>query len=908
MKHVIRTDSLIASGFLFLLLMGTPALSCAGASSTSHPQEPSTHAASQHASADSQQAKSRVSSDNAAASGTQTGGVYIEDGVMYWEKTGDEVNLFGVNYYAPFSQTYRGLTFMGHDHKKAIDEDIYHLARMGMDAFRTHLYEIEITDSLGNLLQNHHLDLHDYSIYKMSERGIKTILTPTIYYDAGWPDGNITQPPGFANYITKGEAPQNPEYWPVIMNYLEQLIHHVNPYTGLSAIDDPDIIALEIDNEPTHRGADQTREFINTLADHLRESGWDKPIFYNISHNFQLTDAKLDTRIDGVTFQWYPAGLYEGVEKRSNYFPFVNHFTVPFEDDERYRNMAKMIYEFDPADNLNNYSLPMSARGFREAEMQFAAHFAYTALGIAHLNTDWRSHYLNLVYTPGRAVSMIIAGEVFRQTGLGESFDDYPADTIFGDFRMSHHLDLSEMNAETAFLYSNNTDTEPRNEAALERIAGVGSSPVVSYPGRGAYLLDKLDDGVWRLEVLPDAIPVRDPFEAPDYDKYVTHIEWRAHPLEIRLSDLGGSFAVRGLNEGNDFRGQAGDGAVTIAPGAYLLTRDGVSGDRWGPDSPMGNIRIGEYHAVPANAEEPAVWHRPHGQAEAGVPLEVSADVVGLKEGDTVLLQVNPFAGPPQRIEMEEVRPYEYRAAIPAASMTPGAVRYWIVIQREGDHEYLTFPGGNPSAPWRWNFYYDEAWQTHVVETGAPLEIWNAGRRHHDTFEAFSTWGSNENRMELVSGDRAGQMVRSVSTTQPTEGRHVLGYSTFIADHIAGITRSTLDSYEYLVVRAGTDYALPADLKVILVDDDANSYSAPVPVDGSLREHRIPLDSFVPDRYMLLPRAFPTIMEVWYATGVPGPVRPHRIEEIQFYIDTTGTEADVAGERYGFSVESAWLE
>src|SRR5690606_11614503 len=100
---------------------------------------------------------------------------YVDDqGVMRWTGSNEEVTLFGTNYYAPFSQTYRALNVMEKDHKAAIDEDIYHLARLGFDAFRIHLYEVEITDSLGNLLENHHLDLFDYTLQKMHERGIKT--------------------------------------------------------------------------------------------------------------------------------------------------------------------------------------------------------------------------------------------------------------------------------------------------------------------------------------------------------------------------------------------------------------------------------------------------------------------------------------------------------------------------------------------------------------------------------------------------------------------------------------------------------------------------------------------------------------------------------------------------------------
>ncbi len=839
-----------------------------------------------------------------AQSNSSAQGIYhVDEGVLKNRNTGEEVAMFGVNYSPAFAHSYRALKILGKDHKEAIEEDTYHFSRMGLDAYRIHMWDREITDSLGNLLQNEHLDLHDYTIHKMSERGIKTIMTPTTYYSNGYPDGS-TPAPGFSNWISKGDAPEDPEHIPIIQNYLDQLIHHVNPYTGMTAVEDPNIIALEIDNEPSHSGYEQTLNFVNALANHLRENGWEKPIFYNITHGVQ--DAYLDADIDGVTFQWYPAGLVGGKTIRKNYFPYVNQYPIAWSDDERLDRLALMSYEFSPADVMHNYALPMMARSFREAGLQWATQFAYDPLAFANQNSDYPTHFLNLAYTPNKAISAAIASEIFDRVDRKQQFEDFPADTAFGDFLMSHHQDLSQLNAEDTFLYSNNTGTSPKKEAALERIAGVGSSPVVSYPGTGAYFLDKLEDGVWRLEVMPDAIQVHDPFERPDYNKYNVHLEWHQHPIQINLSDLGSSFRVEGLNNGNNFIAKAGDGTVSISPGAYLLTREGVSSGSWGPDSRMDSITLGEYHAVPTTTKDPVVYHRPAEMAEAEQPLRVAANVAGLSKGDKVILRASPLVGESQNIEMEEISAHYYEAEIPGEMVSLGELNYWIVIDREGNDKYVTFPGNNPSAPWRWNFYYDDKWSVKVIPGGGPIELWNAVSDYQKTNTGFSGWDSS-NQSELVVTENPGHVVRRVSSTSPTAHRHVLGLATDIDDRLKGITASGLDSYQEVVVRAKADFENPADLKIVLVDHNANAYSAVVPVDGTLREHRIPLSSFEPDRFMLLPRSYPGMMESWYETGMPGPVRTRLIEEIQFLIDTSGA-SDFADERYGFEIESAWLD
>src|SRR5689334_7652243 len=89
--------------------------------------------------------------------------IYIDEGgIMHWTKDNTEVTGFGVNYTVPFAYAYRNGKKMGVDLKAAIDQDVYQFARLGLDLFRVHVWDCEISDTLGNLLQNEHLDLFDY--------------------------------------------------------------------------------------------------------------------------------------------------------------------------------------------------------------------------------------------------------------------------------------------------------------------------------------------------------------------------------------------------------------------------------------------------------------------------------------------------------------------------------------------------------------------------------------------------------------------------------------------------------------------------------------------------------------------------------------------------------------------------
>ncbi|MBC7287797.1 MAG: hypothetical protein H5T86_07085, partial [Armatimonadetes bacterium] len=106
----------------------------------------------------------------------------VLDGVLRWADGSDELALFGVNYYVPFAEPYRRLKEMGLDHRRVIDGDVVHFARLGLTAIRLHVWDREISDSEGNLLDNEHLALLDYLIAQCKKQNIYTVLTPIAWW------------------------------------------------------------------------------------------------------------------------------------------------------------------------------------------------------------------------------------------------------------------------------------------------------------------------------------------------------------------------------------------------------------------------------------------------------------------------------------------------------------------------------------------------------------------------------------------------------------------------------------------------------------------------------------------------------------------------------------------------------
>jgi hypothetical protein len=338
--------------------------------------------------------------------------VYVDkSGVIRWSKGNTEVQGFGVNYTVPFAHAYSTAKKLNINLEKAIDDDVYHFARLGLDAYRVHVWDCEISDTVGNLLINEHLKLFDYMISKMKARGMKFILTPIAFWGNGWPAPD-EKTPGFSTKYGKDKCLTNEEAIKAQENYLFQFLNHVNTYTGIAYKNDPDMIAFEVSNEPHHsESAENVTTFINRMVTSMRKTGCKKPIFYNISHSIHLADAYFNADIQGGTFQWYPTGLGSRHELGGNLLPNVEKYSIPFASNPKFKSMAKIVYEFDAADVGRSYIYPAMARSFREAGMQVANHFAYDPTYMAPYNTEYGTHYMNLVYAPQKALSLKIASE-----------------------------------------------------------------------------------------------------------------------------------------------------------------------------------------------------------------------------------------------------------------------------------------------------------------------------------------------------------------------------------------------------------------------------------------------------------------------------------------------------------------
>ncbi|MBX2915080.1 MAG: membrane or secreted protein [Cyclobacteriaceae bacterium] len=814
--------------------------------------------------------------------------VYIDKtGTFRWSKDNKEAAFFGVNYTTPFAHAYRAHLALGINPEEAIKQDVYHMARLGLDAFRVHVWDTEISDVEGNLLNNEHLRLYDFLLAELKKRNIKTIITPIAFWGNGYPERD-EETPGFSRFYGRGKLTTNDSAIVAQENYLKQFFNHVNPYTKLSYQDDPDIIAVEINNEPAHSGPkDGVTRYINRLTKAIKSTGWIKPVFYNISQGPYYADAVAASGVDGFSFQWYPSGLVSGNTLVGNYLPYVDKYTIPFDSIPAFRNKGLMVYEFDAADILQSYMYPAMVRSFREAGMGWATQFAYDPLAMANVNTEYQTHYLNLAYTPSKAISMLIASKVFHKLPRFKNYGSYPNDSTFDVFRVSYKQALSEMNDEKEFYYSNTTTSKPVNPAKLVNVAGVGTSQVVSYNGRGAYFLDKLDEGVWRLEVMPDAIHIRDPFEKASPGKPVTHIEWNVNQMRINLPSLGADFSVKPLNENNNYTTTAVNQVFNISPGTYLLIQKGkqISSDTY----KTGVIGLTEFVAPAAAKKSLRLHHVPLKQVSANKTFALRATVTGLDNG-VITVIFSPPNGRSRTLEMVAKSANAYELLVPEDLLQPGVLNYRILVKQ--DNEYTLFPDAIKENPNAWDSYQVNTWNTFVAAPYTQIDLYNPV--DDKAIRTYPVWRRGF-QVTTTAGETPGQLVLRLDAAD-LKDVETMGFQYSFKENVLG-RRQELNEFKTLVLRARS--SKPVAATITLVNVYGQSFSAPVKITDRFQEIEIPIMQFKAGNSLLLPRPYPGFLPLTFNGGA-GKLELQEIEKVEL---TAGNNFSSVEKERGLTLE-----
>jgi hypothetical protein len=463
--------------------------------------------------------------------------------------------------------------------------------------------------------------------------------------------------------------------------------------------------------------------------------------------------------------------------------------------------------------------------------------------------------------------------------------------------------------ARDAYLYAGSTSSTPPDPAALDRIAGYGSSPVVRYEGKGIYFLDKVRDGIWRLEVYPDAIPIADPFEPPNPARIVTRAISRSREMTVKLPGLGDSFTVQPVTAGNDSVTRASGGRFAVTPGVYVLSAAGQVALSKMPRE-LGHLGFAEFHAPPRDSVGPVVVSLAPPAYVAGHDAELRARVVDDATPDSVLAFIRPAASGFYRgFPMRRTDAYEYAATLPASALREGPHAF-VVTLFHGDSA-LTFPSRSHLQPRDWDYMDGDVWGLNAVGENTALPLFRPASDAR--FMSFTRIGDAGRRglfhlsLSPVTGEPTFHFALPVDSSGWSPDDYTA--SLVVRDRVHARGASIANATTLRVRLRGL--GVRQRLHLTLVEADGTSWGAAIEADSGWSVKSIPLHTFRIVKSVKLPEGFPGEWNYWVGppqgrgSGNDEP-RLDRVEKLQLSLRRADADSP-APDGYGVEVEYVTL-
>jgi hypothetical protein len=482
--------------------------------------------------------------------------ISVQNGVFVYPDD-SEVALFGTGYHPMSWYQYLNMRACCADFCQAIKQDVADMKACGVQIVRIQVFESEICDANGNLIANQHLDIFDILVDELNQQGIYLYLVPL-----AWWDTPFALPDAYSRQITKMRLMYGEHALNCSENFINQLLTHVNPYTGRMLKDENILAVFEIINEPWYWpyeaminpnfdpdfmawGVDpnvlsddldlwkqlyqdycaqeqlppsegtyekfqcaKMHTFLQRMMTAIQQTGADQPIasaLFETYRNPGILRAIAESAVDAVTDGWYP-GAFDTLHEFVNQMPDeAQAYQLP----QQVRHKAKMVYEFDICRTYNNVIMyPAVARRYRSMGAQICCQFQYDSAVTARYNTDWGPHYFNYEYTPAKAVAFQIAAETFAVIPRGTQ---YPTPT---DNEVFYGTGLSFMHTQTLRVADNQVYHAHPLEGWMPlelpssptRIMGRGNSTYAEYTGSGLYVLEVVSPNEIQLRTTRNAV------------------------------------------------------------------------------------------------------------------------------------------------------------------------------------------------------------------------------------------------------------------------------------------------------------------------------------------------------------------------------------------------------------------
>ncbi|MDP2036742.1 MAG: hypothetical protein Q8L04_05125, partial [Ignavibacteria bacterium] len=545
-------------------------------------------------------------------------------------------------------------------------------------------------------------------------------------------------------------------------------------------------------------------------------------------------------------------------------------------------------------------------RSYREAGMQFAAMFSYDPSQIAWSNTEYPTHFLNLLYTPSKAISLLIAGKAFHSLKLNKSFGEFPTNNNFDEYTVSASEDLSVMNNDTTFCYSNDTKLIPQNISGLTHIAGVGNSPIIQYDGTGAYFLDKLEKGVWQLEVYPDAVWLKDPFEQTSMSRQVSKLFWNERNMLVNISEFGEGFRVKSISNSKWSDRESAGQQLKVEPGVYILYANAVGKKAVEKYSAKKIKFLDGLYILQKIAMPTDVLNKTSKHALTTSKLNFQFQIVSeykIKSANLFVKRLGWHGF--KKYSLKNVGAFNYSVDDTTRFNQDGILQYSVSVETEKGIQ--SFPAGVAKSPEDWDFSHSDLWSINICKPQEPIVLLEANRDQRDLsfpqyiptmrysvdYASGTTNEKNSITLKISFADKSvipfGMQLNAVKIIQP-----------FI---------SAMDDYNTVVIKGKENSSGSYGINLIM--NNGKQYSAKFNLAKSWQEVNIPLESFKVDSALILPNSYPQFLPR-ISNGkddeMTSRINLADLEFIQITCERPNSAAENIPTEVEFNIESVTLE
>lgn len=395
------------------------------------------------------------------------------------------------------------------------------------------------------------------------------------------------------------------------------------------------------------------------------------------------------------------------------------------------------------------------------------------------------------------------------------------------------------------------------NDKSVLQIAGYGNSNLIKYNWKGGYFLDKISEGLWQLEVFPDAFWIKDPFGKKGNDEPVAKLKWKDHLMQINIKELNSNFNL--LNENGDKIIQADNFTINIQPGRYFITNDDKIKNIKTEDSLIDFNLIKKYGSFISDLPSTEIKNKTPETIQENETAKISAEVYSNENNLNVYVYFKKVSWRDyQKEKMITVNDINYECGLPDYLNKSGLINYFISIEK--DDRVLTFPGGKNSSPNNWDFNSSDSYSIKILPVTNEEIIYDPIKDKSNLIVS-NIWRFVDFNFDYAFDEEQyselSLFINKIKNSFPE-----LALQIFVGDYTKDAINIGNQKFRFEIKNINEKIK---SLQIRFLFSNGSTSSTEVSLTSSYREYQLAIPKPDDSKYALLPRPYPLFQPYWFS-------------------------------------------